>query len=106
MRRPALACLSPGGGSSARRVALARLQPRSRLLLGAIALTIACIGTSLMYVWMDPSICIYLPLRMLYTNIVSSLKSLKFWQRQARCGRPLVPGSHVLLSHCIFILLV
>jgi hypothetical protein len=47
MRRPALACLSPGGGSSARRVALARLQPRSRLLLGAIALTIACIGTSL-----------------------------------------------------------
>lgn len=47
MRRPALACLSPGGGSSARRIALARLQPRSRLLLGAIALTIACIGTSL-----------------------------------------------------------
>jgi hypothetical protein len=47
MRRPALACLSPGGGSSARQVALARLQPRSRLLLGAIALTIACIGTSL-----------------------------------------------------------
>jgi hypothetical protein len=39
--------LSPGGGNSARRVALARLQPRSRLLLGAIALTITCIGTSL-----------------------------------------------------------
>jgi hypothetical protein len=45
-RRPALACLSPGGSSSARRVALARLQPRSRLQLGAIVLTIACIGTS------------------------------------------------------------
>jgi hypothetical protein len=39
--------LSPGGGSSARRVALAHLQPRSRLLLGAIALTMGCIGTSL-----------------------------------------------------------
>jgi hypothetical protein len=39
--------LSPGGGSSARRVALAHLQPRSRLLLGAIVLTIGCIGTSL-----------------------------------------------------------
>jgi hypothetical protein len=39
--------LSPGGGSNARRVALAHLQPRSRLLLGAIALTIGCIGSSL-----------------------------------------------------------
>jgi hypothetical protein len=54
-RRPALACLSPGGSSSARRVALARLQPRSRLLLGAIALTIACIGTSLKAMIMSQS---------------------------------------------------